>query len=95
MSQHDFQFFANLMIFFSQQKKIKYSLFIFLFHICARFQTKKKLVMRCVFQCFQSHCHISKELHEILRMIGAITIFGKNSFIFNFVSLVQGGWVHI
>jgi hypothetical protein len=28
-------------------------------------------------------------------MIGAITIFGKNSFIFNFVSLVKGGWVHI
>jgi hypothetical protein len=46
--------------------------------------------MTCVFQCFQSHCHISKELHEILRMMVAITIFGKSSFIFSFLGLVLG-----
>jgi hypothetical protein len=42
MLQHDFQFFANLMTFFSNKKMIKYSLFIFIFHIYAKFQTKKK-----------------------------------------------------
>jgi hypothetical protein len=41
MFQHDFQSFANLMIFFSK-KRIKNSLFIFIFHICAKFQTQKK-----------------------------------------------------
>jgi hypothetical protein len=37
--------------------------------------------MTCVFECFQSHCHILKELHEFLGMRGAISMFGKNSFI--------------
>jgi len=41
--------------------------------------------MTCVLECFQSHCHILKELHEILCLIGAIAIIGKNSFIFSFV----------
>ncbi len=58
MSQHDFQFFGNLMTFFSKEKVIKYSLF----HICVIFQTKKK--KKRVFECFQLHCHILKELHE-------------------------------
>jgi hypothetical protein len=43
MSQHDFQFFGNLMTFFSQKTKmIKYSLLIFIFHICADFTPKKQ-----------------------------------------------------
>jgi hypothetical protein len=46
---------------------------------------KKKMVMTCAFECFQSHCHILKELHEFLCLISAITIIGKNSFIFSFV----------
>jgi hypothetical protein len=37
---------------------IQYSLFIFIFYICAKFQTEKKLIVTCVFECFQSHCHI-------------------------------------
>jgi hypothetical protein len=37
--------------------------------------------MTCVFECFQPHCHTLKELHEFLGMMGAITMFGKNSFI--------------
>jgi uncharacterized protein (DUF486 family) len=73
---------------------IKYSLFIFIFHIYAKFHTQKKkkqnktkqnLIMTCVFECFQSPCHILKELHEFLHMMGAIIIFGENVFIFNFV----------
>jgi hypothetical protein len=73
MFQHDFQFFAHLIIFLKQRKGIKYSLFIFIFHNCAKFQTKKKkkkkkLIMTCAFGCFQSHCNILKELHEFLAL---------------------------
>jgi hypothetical protein len=39
--------------------------------------------MTCIFEHFQSHCHILKELHEFLHMMGVITIFGKSSFIFS------------
>jgi hypothetical protein len=59
------------------------------------FKPKKKLIMTCVIECFQSHCHILKELHEFLCMIGAISIFEKTNFIFSFVALVTWGWVHI
>jgi hypothetical protein len=38
--------------------------------------------MTCVFECFESHCHILKELHTFLPMMGAITIFGENIFWF-------------
>jgi len=41
--------------------------------------------MTCVFECFQSHCHILKKLHEVLPMMGAIIIFKENIFIFSFV----------
>ncbi len=41
--------------------------------------------MTSVFECFQSHCHILKELHEFLHMMGAITIFEKIILIFNIV----------
>jgi hypothetical protein len=55
--------------------------------------------MTCVFEYFQSHCHILKELHEFLRVMGAITIFEKCIFIFSFVVMdwwqSQLGWVHI
>jgi hypothetical protein len=55
--------------------------------------------MACVFECFQSHCHILKELHKFLLMMGVITSFGKNTFIFSFVimdwSQSQLIWVHI
>jgi len=33
--------------------------------------------MTRVFECFQSHCHILKELLEFLHMMDAITIFGE------------------
>jgi len=51
--------------------------------------------MTCVLECFQSHCHILKDLHESLCMMGTIIIFEENGFIFNFVGLVTSGWVHI
>jgi hypothetical protein len=99
MSQRGFYFFANLMIFFSK-KMIKYSLFLINFsHLCKISNPKKKLIMTCVFEYFQSHCHILKELHEFLWVMGAITIFEKCIFIFSFVvmdwSQNQLGWVHI
>ncbi len=43
------------------------------------------IFMTCVFECFQSHCHILKELYDFLCMMGAITIFEESIFIFNFV----------
>jgi hypothetical protein len=80
-------FFGNLTIF---PLKISDQIFPFhiYFHICQKFQTKKKkrIVMTRVFECFQSHCHIWKKLHHFLcMMMGAITILGKNSFKFSFV----------
>jgi len=43
MSQFDFQFIGDLMTFFLQKKKvIKFSLLIFIFHICANFKPKKE-----------------------------------------------------
>jgi hypothetical protein len=52
---------------FALEKSDQISLFILIFHICAKFQTKKRrLIMTCVFECFKSHCHILKELHELL-----------------------------
>jgi hypothetical protein len=42
MLQHDFQFFENLMICSQKKKVTEYSLFIFFFHICAKFKPKKK-----------------------------------------------------
>ncbi len=86
MLQNDFQTFTNIMIFSLKIKVIKYSLFIFIFHICAKFQIKKRLVLTCVFECFQSHCHILKKSHGFLCMMGAIIIFGESSLIFSFVS---------
>jgi predicted O-linked N-acetylglucosamine transferase (SPINDLY family) len=68
MFQHSFQFFANLMTSISQKKRSNF-LFIFIFHVCAKFQKKNKMIMTCVFECFQSHCHILKELHEFFCMM--------------------------
>jgi len=64
---------------------IKYSLFIFIVHICAKSQTEKnkRLLLTCVSECFQSHCYIFKELHEFLMCV--VTIGGETSFIFSFV----------
>jgi len=51
-----------------------------------KIKLKKKTYHTCVFECFQSHCHILKKSHEFLCMMGAIIIFGENSFIFCFVN---------
>jgi hypothetical protein len=74
--EHDFQ----------EQKKrlnIPFSCLFFIFE--QNFKQKKRLVMTCVFECFQSHCHILNELHDVLCMMGVLTIFGKGNFIFSFV----------
>jgi hypothetical protein len=65
--------------FFLNKESDKIFFFHIYFHICEKFQTKKKLVVTCIFECFQSYCHISKELHEFLCMINAI--YGENHFI--------------
>jgi hypothetical protein len=69
-----------------KKKWVKYSHFIFIFHFYAKNLTQKeRLIMTCVFECFQSHCHILKELHEFLCMMGVIFICRENVFIFSFV----------
>jgi len=80
-----FNFCKSIDFFFSKKKVIKYSLFIFIVHICAKSQTEKnkRLLLTCVSECFQSHCHTFKELHEFLMC--AVTIGGETRFIFSFV----------
>jgi len=52
--------------------------------VCSTFQIKKQRpIMTCVFECFQSHCHILKECHDFLHMMGFLKHLG--SFIFSFV----------
>ncbi len=86
MSEHDFQVFENLMIFFSKHESDQVFSFSNLFFTFVKnFKPKKKKKANCVFECFQSHCHILKELHEFCLWWVAITIFGESGFIFNFV----------
>jgi hypothetical protein len=91
MSHHDFNFFANLMTFLSKEKKWSNILVSYLFFtFMQNFQIKRRrLDMICVFECFQSRCHIWKELHEFLHMMGAIIIFGENIFIQGF----KNSWI--
>jgi len=83
MLQHDFQFFANIKTFFSpkQLSNSPFSYLLFTFVQIFKPKKKKKVIVTCVFECFQSHCHILKELDEFLGMMGAMTMFGKNNFI--------------
>jgi hypothetical protein len=67
MSQWDYQNFPKSNEFFFKESGVcdQISLSIFVPHISANFHTKKeKIVMTCKFECFQSHYHILKELHE-------------------------------
>jgi hypothetical protein len=79
MLRHDFQFFSNIMTFFSPKKRSNspFSYLLFTFVQIFKPKKEKKLVVTCVFECFQSQCHILKELHEFLGMMGAITMFVK------------------
>jgi hypothetical protein len=72
---------------FSFNKMIKYSLFIFIFHICAKFQTKKKkeLSWHMYLNVFNHIVTFWKNYTIFLCMMGAIIILGKNSFKFSFV----------
>ncbi len=60
--------FQNLVTF--SLKNLKYVIKFFPFYIYISYfckfshPKKKKLVMTCKFECFQSHYHILKELHE-------------------------------
>ncbi len=47
--------------------------------------------MTCVFECFQSDCHIWKELHILFCMMDGLIIFGENNFIFSFVDYIM--WI--
>jgi hypothetical protein len=77
MFQHDSQKNFKSNDFFLPKKSDQ----IFPFHIhfphLCKISNQKKIDYECVFEFFQSHCHILKELHEFLHMMNAITIFEK------------------
>jgi hypothetical protein len=90
-----FNFFVNLMTFFLEIKSDKiFSILFFIFVQIYKPKKKKKKkdssFVTCVLEYFQSHCHILKELHEFLWMMGAIIIFGESIFIFSFV--IMDSW---
>jgi len=81
-----FNFLKNLMTYLEKGYWIFFSQFIF--HICAKFQTKKKvLVMHdmCI-SMFSITFTFWKELREFLHMMSVLTIFGEGNFICSFVS---------
>ncbi len=69
------------MTFFSKKKVITYSFFIFIFHLCTKFQINKKMCI-LIFSITWSHF---ERITWILRMMGAIIIFEESNFIFSFV----------
>jgi hypothetical protein len=69
---------------------IKYSLFIFIFHICAKFQTKKKTSHDMCISMFSITLSHFERIPRNFANDGCITIFGKSSFIFSFLGLVLG-----
>jgi hypothetical protein len=78
------------MVFFGPKKCDQiFSFDIYFSHLCKISNKKKRLIMTCVFECLQSHCHILKKLHEFLHMTNAIINFGENIFIFSFLTI---GW---
>jgi hypothetical protein len=59
-------FWGKLNIFLNKNDQV-FFFHIYFSHMCkisSQEKKKKKLIMTCVFECFQSHCHILKELHE-------------------------------
>ncbi len=81
-----FLIFCKSNEFFLKKTVTKYLFSYLFFTVVDNFKPKKKrLITACVFECFQSHCHILKELHNFLPMMGAIIIFGESIFIFSFV----------
>ncbi len=46
------------------------------------------LVINCKFECFKSHCHILKELHEFLCRMNTLTIFGEGSIVFIIIIII-------
>jgi len=80
-----FSIFWKLNDFFLKNE-INFFLFSFFFPTFAQnFKpTTKKDSSWCVFECFKSHCHILKTLHEYL-CSALVTFFGEGNFIFNFL----------
>jgi hypothetical protein len=97
MSQYEFQFIANLLIFFFKKKWSNIPLSCLFFTFVQNFRPKKKkkkkkLLIACVFECFQSHF---ERVTWIFAHEGCHNHFVQSSLIFSFVGLVTWGWVHI
>jgi len=67
---------------------------VYFSHLCkiSDPKKKKKLLIACVFECFQSHF---ERVTWIFAHEGCHNHFVQSSLIFSFVGLVTWGWVHI
>jgi hypothetical protein len=89
MLHKDSQIFLKSSDFFlknTQEYTIEYSFFIFISFILQNFAPKKMTHHNMHIWMFPITCHILKELHFLLCMMSALTIFGDGNFIFKFVS---------
>ncbi len=79
MIQHDFQFFYKYNDFFLQKNRSDkiFPFHIYFSHLWKNLNQKTKLAITCVFECFQSHGHILKELHEFFVYDGCHNHFWK------------------
>jgi len=64
-----FKFFCKSNEIFNKNNKVFFFSYSFFTFVQNFKQNKKKFIMTCVFECFQTHCHITKELHEFLCMM--------------------------
>jgi hypothetical protein len=85
------KFFVNLMIFFLPKKWSNIPLFIFIFHICVNFWNKKKTSHdMCIGMFLITLSHFERITWIFLHMMGAITIFEKKNWIFEYCGLWIG-----
>jgi hypothetical protein len=102
LSQHDFLIFckSNDFFFFKKWPSTLFSYLFFTLVQNLRQKKKRRFVIACVFEFSNNIVTFWKNyILFFLRMMGAITIFVGNIFIFSFVvmdwSQSQLGWVHI
>jgi len=97
MSQYEFQFIANLLIFFFKKKwsNIPLSCLFFAFVQIFRPKKKKKPPYRMCIWMFSITLSRFERVTWIFAHDGCHNHFVQSSLIFSFVGLVTWGWVHI
>jgi hypothetical protein len=87
--------FSKYYDFFSKKKSDQIISFHIYFSKLLKISNQKKNLWWHVYLHVFNHIVTFWKNYEFLCKIGAITIFGENSFIFSFVGLVTWAWVHI